>query len=77
MKAQSETVYMATMLAGVEPIVVDEIRTKIGDAQIVEIRRGKVFFRSKHSVVRSSLCELWTTSTSTSADFRWDRTKFI
>jgi len=50
MKAQSETVYMATMLAGVEPIVVDEIRSKIGDAQIVEIRRGKVFFSSKHSV---------------------------
>jgi 23S rRNA G2445 N2-methylase RlmL len=43
----TETVYMSTMLAGLENIIVDEIRSKIRDAQIVEIRRGKVFFRSK------------------------------
>ena len=47
MTAINETVYMSTMLAGLENIIVDEIRSKILDAQIVEIRRGKVFFRSK------------------------------
>lgn len=47
MTATNETVYMSTMLAGLENIIVDEIRSKISDVQIVEKQRGKVFFRSR------------------------------
>lgn len=40
---------MATMLAGLEEVVKDEVMKKVEDAHIVETQRGKVFFQSNRS----------------------------
>ncbi|MEF3304944.1 methyltransferase domain-containing protein [Paenibacillus sp. GYB003] len=40
------TLYFATVLPGLEAVLEDEIRAKIGDARIATIERGKVYFTS-------------------------------
>jgi 23S rRNA G2445 N2-methylase RlmL len=42
--------YLATVLAGLEPVAASEIRAKVSDAAIQETWRGKVLFRSGQSV---------------------------
>lgn len=44
------TLYMATVLPGLEYILEHEIAAKIGDAAITQTTRGKVFFTSRQSV---------------------------
>jgi tRNA (guanine6-N2)-methyltransferase len=46
MRQAVKPTYMATMLAGLEDIVADEIGAKIEDSHIQQTQRGKIFFTS-------------------------------
>lgn len=44
---EDETPYFATLIAGLEEIVVDELRGRLADATLLGAARGKVFFSTK------------------------------
>lgn len=41
------SIYMATVLTGLEPVLADEIRQRIPDAHLISCARGKVLFKSQ------------------------------
>ena len=48
-KIAQSPLYLATVLAGLESVLQNEIEVKIADANAFETQRGKVFFRSADS----------------------------
>lgn len=46
------TLYFASVLPGLESVLSKEIQVKISDAEIVQYKRGKVFFTSDQSLSR-------------------------